>query len=204
MRERQRQQVSGQPRRVAGRMRAGACLPQVVVAEHHALRPPGRAAGVKQRGQVVIAPVDDARRLGRLQRGVRRGARARRSDHDHVPDFRGRRDRIGHLRQELRRRHDGDSSRVDQHVDQFHGAQQEHHRGDHSAGSPQRLVGDNHLGTVGHQHDDPVTGGDAERQQAAADVGSAGGQLGVAEGLALEEQRRVLAGALDRLLAERR
>ena len=120
------------------------------MAERDALGAAGRAAGVEQGGEVVVAPVDQGQLVAGLEVGE--GVRAALA-HDHDRQAGGRR---LHLGQELRGRDDGLGARVGHDVAQLVLGEQEQHRGRHGAGPPQRGVGDADLGAVGHDDDDPV------------------------------------------------
>ena len=67
MRERQRRQRAVDARHVGGLVGGAAGEVEVGVRQHHALGPPGGAARVQQRRQVVIIAGDDRPRLGRFQ-----------------------------------------------------------------------------------------------------------------------------------------
>jgi hypothetical protein len=69
-------------------------------------------------------------------------------------------------------------------------------------GPPERLVDDAHLNRVGHRHDDPLARPDARLLQPRADARGPLEQLARAMPATLEEQRLVIALALERALRD--
>ena len=103
------------------------------------------------------------------------------------------------LSQELGRRDDGARAGVREHVAQFGLAEQERHRRDDQSGPPQGVVGDRHLGAVGHAHRDAVAGREAERREAAGHPRGPFGELCRTVQPTLEQQRRMIPSSLQAL-----
>ena len=199
MRERQRQQRPGRVRGPGDQAEAAAGLPQPAMAEHDALRPAGRAAGVEQGREVVVGARLDLDRFAALQVGERI-APAVVPDHERgdVQSLRGAAEQRHQLRADDRGRGPG----VGQDVPQLrHGLQEDHRRHD-GAGPPDRAVGDEHLRGVHHHHDHPVARRHAVRAQTARDPRRPLVDLPRGQPPALEEQRLVVAEAFEGLLGE--
>ena len=91
-----------------------------------------------------------------------------------------------------------------EHVAEVLGREQEVRRGDHRAGPPERLVDDPHLGRVGHRDDDPLARARPRARQSRGQPPGALEQLARAMPAALEQQRLVVALALERALGQPR
>ena len=218
MGQRQRHQRAGQVVR-RRRVRRRAAPEQVGVGQRHALGPAGRAAGVQQRGQVVVGPVHDHPRRGRRHLGKADHPRpasptspinpaSRPSpinpasainppshpgpvspgNHDE-PDAIHAPGRALDLGQELGGGHHRHRARVGQRVPQLVFADQEDQRRHHRPGPPGRVVGDQHLRAVGHQHHQPVAGPDPQPGQAGREPGGLIGHLAPGVPAVLEEER---------------
>ena len=210
VRQRQRRQRPGDPLGLRGLVRTAGAGVQVAVREHDALRPAGRAAGVHERRQVVVADGHDAAARGGLKFGEvdpanmpgKRVGRA--ADDDHVPQLRRARRRGGHRRQQLGGGHHGHRAGVGQDVLQFGRADQEHNRGDHRTRPPDRAVGDAHLRAVRHQHHDPLAGRHPELRQPRRHPAGPVEQVARPVGLALENEALVVAEPMERAPRPRR
>ncbi len=167
VRERQRGQRADDPRDVARVVAGLAGEPEVLVREHHALRPAGRAARVHQRGEVGARRRDDRRGLGLLELGEAVGG-------DDLDVARG---LAGGVRQ-LRAREDEPRARVRDDVRELGRRQQEDRRCHDGPDAPDRVVGDADLGAVRHQHDDAVARLDAQLAQSACEPRRPAQQLG--------------------------
>ena len=190
-------------------MRAARAVIQVAVREHDALRPAGRAAGVHERGQVIVTDADDVAGRGGLKLGEvhpanvpgKRGRPA--ADDDHVPQLRRSRRRGGHRGQQLGRRHHRHGTGVGQDVRQLGRADQEHHRGDHRPRPPDRAVGDAYLRAVRHQDHYPLAGRHAQLHQPRCRPAGPVEQLARPVRPALENEALVVAEPVERRLGQR-
>ena len=205
VRQRQRQQRAGQAGPGRRLVRGPPAPPQVGVGQRDALGPAGGAAGVQQRREVAAGPVHDRPRLGRRHLGEvehrNAGAASPRPEPPATTTNRTLRrsgQRGGDLGQELGRGHHADRAGVGQRVPQLVLADQEDQRGHHRPGPPGRGVGDQDLGAVGHQHDQPVPGPDAKAGQPGREPGRPVGERAGRVPPALEEQRVAVALPLQR------
>ena len=193
MRQGQRDDRARNPRDVAGLVTGLARLPQVVVRDHHALGRAGRATGEHQGREVRVVAGHDLAGFGLLERREgddALGIVARRQYPSH-----GARIASGSLHggEELGGGHDCSRVGTRQDVSKVVGLKQEDRRGDDRSCSPQSVVDDPHLGTVGGHDDNAVAGRYTEPCEALREPAGAIGELARRVPLALKVHRLVVA-----------
>ena len=166
MRQRQRCERAGDAGHVRGLPQAATGVPQLRVGERDASSAAGGPARVHERGEIVVGAVHDRRITCRFEafeghRLIVAGA----GDHHMVQRRNVHRGAASRAQQLVRGQHRGRAGVVE-HVAELLRGHQEHHRGDRRAGPPQRVVGDQHLGAVGHQDGDAIAGLNAQVTQA--------------------------------------